>query len=213
MRKNLIRTVKCFGIAVSVMTAVLTGCGDGKVSVRSAYQNDAAGYETEAENTTDSSETTEQLVTTEEYAYVHLCGAVVNPGVYKMVSGTRVYEAVDMAGGVTEEADTQAVNMARPVEDEMQLYIPTKEEVKNGIVTQHGGTVSQDNEETKEELLNINRATKEELMELPGIGEAKAEAIIAYREEHGIFTEITELMNISGIKEAAFSKIKDKIKV
>lgn len=201
MKKKALFDTKILIIAVNViMMYVLVGCGAKHTSVQGEYQQDFTGHISE-EAISESYE-----VATEEYVYVHLCGAVVNPGVYKVASDTRVYEVVDMAGGITEEANVQAVNMAKPVEDEMQIYIPMAGEVFNGENTQYY-------QETQEKLLNINQATKEELMELPGIGEAKAEAIIAYREENGLFTDITDIMNISGIKESAFSKIKDKIKV
>lgn len=152
------------------------------------------------------------------YVYVQVCGAVNQPGVYKVSSTLRVFEVIDMAGGVTEEADTNVINMAKPVMDEMKLYIPAKDEVSAGNYDNSGYDLySEEPEDTDSEeedgLVNINEAGEEELMTLPGIGEAKAGAIIAYREENGAFTDISEIMNISGIKQAAFDKIKDLIKV
>lgn len=160
--------------------------------------------------------------------YVQLCGAVKAPGVYKISSVCRVFEAIELAGGATEEADIDSVNLARPVVDEMKIYVPTKEEVENS----NGDYFWEYNDKTFENeafynenfsdgdtyikddgLININEATKEKLMELPGIGEAKAEAIINYREENGGFNDISDIMNISGIKGAAFDKIKDLIKI
>lgn len=152
------------------------------------------------------------------YVYVQVCGAVNQPGVYKVSSTLRVFEVIDMAGGVTEEADTNVINMAKPVMDEMKLYIPAKDEVSAGNYDNSGYDLYlEEPEDTDSELqdglVNINEAGEEELMTLPGIGEAKAGAIIAYREENGAFTDISEIMNISGIKQAAFDKIKDLIKV
>lgn len=203
--KNKLITVVMFlsifsGVTLSALT--LSGCGDSNdVKVYEAGEDEEI-----SDDVMESGNISYDAETTKEYVYVQLCGAVANPGVYKILSGTRVYEAVEAAGGLLEEADTRAVNMAKPVADEMQIYIPTINEVNND-------TAAQLLENTRDELLNINEATKEELMELPGIGETKAEAIIAYRTEHGMIKDITELMNISGIKEAAFSKIKDKIRV
>lgn len=204
MKNKLITVVVFFLIFVSVILSALTlsGCEDSNDVKVYEVKNDEEMSDEVIENTDTQSDTEP----TEEYVYVQLCGAVSNPGVYRILSGTRIYEAVEIAGGLSEEADTRAVNMAKPVADEMQIYIPAIGETNNGTVTQFL-------EDTQKELLNINEATKEELMELPGIGESKAEAIIAYRKEHGVIKDITELMNISGIKEAAFSKIKDKIKV
>ncbi len=164
--------------------------------------------------------------------YVQLCGAVKAPGVYKISSASRVFEAIELAGGATEEADVDSVNLARPVADEMKIYVPTKEEVENsnGDYFWEYNDKTFENEASDSEdfynnsdggdsygkddgLININEATKEKLMELPGIGEAKAEAIINYREENGSFNDISDIMNISGIKEAAFDKIKDLIKI
>lgn len=167
-----------------------------------------------------------------EEVYVQLCGAVKTPGVYKISSACRVFEAIELAGGATEEADVDSVNLARPVADEMKIYVPTKEEVENsnGDYFWEYNDKTFENEASDSEdfynnsdggdsyakddgLININEATKEKLMELPGIGEAKAEAIINYREENGSFNDISDIMNISGIKEAAFDKIKDLIKI
>jgi competence protein ComEA len=169
--------------------------------------NGAKIYETEMDTLTENVNVSVSDEDIEEYVYVQISGAVVNPGVYKVSLGIRIFEAVEIAGGVTEEAEVQAVNMARPVADEMQIYIPTAAEVQYSTDIQFWEEV------TKENLIDINSATKEELMELPGIGEAKADAIISYREQNGMFKDISEIMNISGIKESAFSKIKDKIKV
>lgn len=138
----------------------------------------------------------------EQQLIVHVCGAVVNPGVYTMESDDRVYEAIQAAGGVLPEADGDRLNQAGTLEDGMQLYVPFQGEA----------TVSTE-EESQDEGVNINLATKEELMTLPGIGESKAEAIIAYREEHGEFQRIEDLTNISGIKNGVYEKIKEQIRI
>lgn len=138
----------------------------------------------------------------EQQLIVHVCGAVVNPGVYTMESDDRVYQAIQAAGGVLPEADGDRLNQAGTLEDGMQLYVPFQGEA----------TVSTE-EESQDEGVNINLATKEELMTLPGIGESKAEAIIAYREEHGEFQRIEDLTNISGIKNGVYEKIKEQIRI
>ena len=132
--------------------------------------------------------------------FVYVCGAVLDEGVYELPAGSRVYEAIQKAGGFTEDAAVTHINQAEVLEDETQLYVPTMEEITN--------------EETKDDgKVNLNSATKEELMTLPGVGDAKADLIIQYREEHGRFQNIEDVMNISGIKEGLFAKIKDNITV
>lgn len=132
--------------------------------------------------------------------YVYVCGAVVNEGVYELPEGSRVYEAIEMAGGFSQQAAETYVNQAEILEDETQLYIPTVEELLKEQ-TENDGKV------------NLNTASKEELMTLSGVGEAKAESIIAYRETQGKFKSIEDIMQISGIKEGLFEKIKNYIKV
>ena len=137
---------------------------------------------------------------------VHVCGYVKNPGVYYLTKGARIHEAVEMAGGMTEEADSQYVNLAEEAEDGTKIYIPGLEEVADGRVL-FGAADEEDG------LVNINTASLEELKTLPGIGDIKAEAIISYRESEGAFTAIEDIMNIDGIKESSYEKIKEHIKV
>lgn len=143
---------------------------------------------------------------------VHVCGAVNAPGVYEMAEGSRVCDAVALAGGFAEDADSTWINQAGYVQDGQQLYVYTAEETQglSRDAPPHGEAAVQD---TADGLVNLNTAGREELMTLPGIGEAKADAIIAWRTEHGAFGAIEEIQQISGIKEAVFSKIKDRITV
>ena len=124
---------------------------------------------------------------------VYICGAVENAGIYEFKEGARLYELIKEAGGLDEEADADAVNLAMEVNDGEQIRIPYIGETL-GIA--------------EEKLVDINKAGVEELCTIPGIGEARATAIIEYRESSGGFTEIEELKNISGIKDATFNKIK-----
>lgn len=132
--------------------------------------------------------------------FVYVCGAVVNEGVYELPEGSRGYEAIQMAGGFTETAAKTAVDQAAVLQDEMTLYVPNYSEV--------AATQSAD-----EGKVNLNLASREELMTLPGVGESKADSIISYREEHNGFKSIEEIMEISGIKEGLYNKIKDDIKI
>lgn len=141
--------------------------------------------------------------------YVYVCGAVNAPGVYELKEGARVFEAIQLAGGLTEAAAADAVNQARIVTDGEQIRVPTVEEAQN----QGAGVAGEVTEGTENNKININTAGKEELMMLTGIGEAKAESIMDYREKNGSFTSIEELMQIEGIKEGVFNKIKDDITI
>lgn len=151
------------------------------------------------------------------YAYVHICGAVVSPGVYKVRAGSRIYEVIDLAGGFLPEACTEYRNQAQPIEDGMQIVIPTRQEVLAGEVFSENSEIGQKGsqgqfaEETA--LVNINTASKEVLCTLPGIGEARAESIIQYRKEYGVFHTEEDLMLVEGIKEKAYLKLKDYITV
>ena len=124
---------------------------------------------------------------------VYICGAVENAGIYEFKEGARLYELIKEAGGLDEEADADAVNLAMEVKDGEQIRIPYI-----------GETLSM----AEDKLVDINRADLNELCTIPGIGEARAAAIIEYRESSGGFKEIEELKNISGIKDATFNKIK-----
>lgn len=151
-----------------------------------------------------------QETETEEKICVYVCGAVNNPGVYEISSGSRVFEAVDLAGGMTGEAAVDAVNLARLAEDGEQIYIPLKAEIgSQGTIPGAEGISSA----AGKKKVNINTASLDELMTLTGIGESKAQSIIRYREENGAFKSIEGLMEVGGIKEGVFEKIKDDITI
>ena len=164
--------------------------------------------------------------------FVDICGAVANPGVYELDEGSRIFQAVDAAGGYLPEAAQNYLNKARSLMDGQQIYVPTEEEIAEhleaiaakapealqGSESQDAGNVERPESSTAEEsgsdlVINLNTADTSQLCTLSGIGQSKAEAIIAYREEHGGFTSVEEIMNVEGIKEGTFSKIKDKISV
>ncbi len=151
--------------------------------------------------------------TVQESCFVHICGAVENPGVYELPADSRIFEALKAAGGLKTEACGDYLNQAQKVTDGMKIYIPTEEEIQNGEVLEQTEEGIQKEAVVEEEtnLININYADKELLMTLPGIGESRAESIITYREECGGFTQIEDIMQVPGIKEGAFQKLKDKI--
>ena len=152
----------------------------------------------------------------EKMVSVYVCGQVATPDVYEVLESARVKEAVELAGGFTEDAAKEAVNLARFVVDGEQIYIPSKEEVADGFESVEQSGSEKQNQgvtNTDSSRININTASKEALMTLPGIGEAKAESILEFRETQGAFQSIEDLMKITGIKEGVFSKIKDFITV
>ncbi len=144
--------------------------------------------------------------------YVYICGAVNSPGVYEMESGGRIYQLVELAGGLTEDAAEQSVNLAQTVEDGEMVYVPTVEE-SAGETAAADGSASSGIAAAETGKVNINTATAAELTSLNGIGDAKAAAIIAYREEHGSFGNTEEIMQVDGIAEATYNRIKDEITV
>ena len=156
--------------------------------------------------------------------FVHVCGAVRREGVYELSPDARVVDAIRAAGGCTKKAASFGINQAEALKDGVQVYVPTKAELKketNGVgsLASFGtegvrtGLSSQgpNSGEGGDALININLATKEELMKLNGVGEAKAELIITYRQAKGGFRDIKDIMKIKGIKQKFFDKIKDKI--
>ena len=160
---------------------------------------------------------------------VHICGAVSAPGVYELPAGSRIIDAVEAGGGFLPEADEACCNLAEEIVDGCQIYIMTKAEScadgqtekKAGIQTSPDSDMQTADRNVRSNsataldngLVNLNTADVAALMTLPGIGESRAKAIISYREQHGAFAKIEDIMKISGIKQAAFSKIKDKITV
>ena len=153
---------------------------------------------------------------------VHICGAVNQPGVYLFKNEARIYEGIQKAGGFQSEAAKDYLNLALPLEDGMKIEVPTEEMVKimeekgQGTMTgiSYGNEPENASGQVKEDgKIDLNTAEAAVLCTLPGIGESKARSIIAYREEHGGFEKPEDIMNISGIKEAAYEKIKDFVTV
>ena len=162
------------------------------------------------ETATDQGESPDREMETEtEVAdiYVYVCGAVVSPGVSRMTLGERIFLALERAGGPLDTADLSAVNLAAAAEDGDKIYIPVVGEIPGVLETGNGET------EGSGDRVNINRASKDVLMTLPGIGEKKAEAILAYRESVGTFESPEDLMKVAGIKEGLYEKIKDLIDI
>lgn len=143
---------------------------------------------------------------------VYVCGAVQRPDVYEISADSRIVDAVSAAGGFAIDAYPEAMNLAETVSDGSRIYVPTKEEVDAlAVVYSDTGSGSGDTTSDSTGRVNINTATLEELTTLPGIGDTRARAIIDYREQNGAFGNIEDIMQVTGIKEKSFSKIKDSI--
>lgn len=192
---------KCLMILMCI--GILTGCGFGRdtdVYLEEESQQDICDMQQPADKTTE----TELTVT------VYVCGAVRHPGVYTLEDGLRIADAIEAAGGFKKSASRNAWNLAEKLTDGNMYTIPTKEEADAVEFADSGdGHASQ----VQDDKVHINTAGIEELMKLPGVGQARAEAIISYREEHGTFVSPEDIMKVSGIKTALFEKMKDNIAV
>lgn len=162
-----------------------------------------------------------------EHIFVYVCGAVNTPGVYELEAGARLYEAIARAGGVREDGAEESINQAQAVSDGERLYIPTDEEVRQGLDAyllsgSAGGDAAAGSQSavpggpsgsSAGGKVNINTASREELKTLNGIGDTRAGSIVVYRESNGSFGSIEDLMKVEGIKEGVFNKLKDDITV
>lgn len=165
----------------------------------------------------------------EEKYYVDIKGYVKKPGVYEVSKTSIVNDCLKLAGGLLKNADTTTINLSKPVSAAMVIYVPKKNEViksttdktttttteipNNAAIPDNSNTSSDTSSATLNLKINLNTASKEELTKLSGIGEAKAQDIIDYRNTNGSFKTIEEIKNISGIGDALFAKIKDNISV
>ncbi len=195
-------------IAFLTIFILLCGCTDKPVVTISTADEETVSEQEESlkeiPNDNENQETNRLLI--------HICGAVSNPGVYELAEGERIYHAIEQAGGFTRQADEDYLNQAQKLTDGMRIYIPTKEETSR--ILKDNLLQSQELRQGSESgLININTATIAQLCSLPGIGEGKAQSIITYREEKGRFSSIEEIMNVEGIKEGLFEKIRDSITV
>ena len=261
--KSHIRSVQfIFSIFIFLIFAGLTGCKDDgaeflekelvqeesvETSGRDAEQEDP----TDTENGVSEKKSEEKQVDTvqetaaakqqpeiseiPETIYVDICGAVTSPGVYELPYGSRVFQAIEKAGGYLPEAAASYLNRAKGLSDGQQVYVPTQAEVDSQRIaaTQDGSEVTAENStetasgqksagedsgeaetaSSTEQKIDLNTADVSQLTTLTGVGESKALAIIAYREENGPFTSAEDIMNVPGIKEGTYEKIKDKIAI
>lgn len=147
------------------------------------------------------------------WLYVHVCGAVKEPGVYALLEGSRIADAIVCAGDFLPGAAHDYLNLAQPVCDGQKIYVPSQEEADRQKEAFSGILPDGEGETKDTPYVNINTAASNELMELPGIGKSKADAIVAYRKEHGAFSSCEDLMQVPGIKESVYEKLRDVITV
>lgn len=183
--------------------------------------------------------TIEKNEVVEEKVTIDIKGAIKKPGVYTIEKDKRVIDAIELAGGLLENADNSVINLSKKLKEEMVIIIYTKDEIKemlkgdtsvkvvekecicpklenDACIENIKTTNSDDNNENKDNInypISINEATVEELMNLPGIGESKAKTIVEYRTENGLFEKIEDIMNITGIGEKLFEQIKEYITI
>jgi len=223
-------------LGIAAILSILCGCGKDPVFINAdTLQTVAEETETdqfiEAEREKESWEESVEATIQEaepdeeaaEYIMVHVCGAVKKSGVYELRDGSRVIDAVNMADGLLEQAASDYVNLAAFVSDGDRVWIPTVEEAEEALAEgkevlyittfAQSGVIRGDLDQKGTAKININTADKELLCSLPGIGSTRAESIITYREQNGGFHSIEDIMNVSGIKESSFQKIKEYISI
>lgn len=196
-------------IVIICITTYLVGCGQESVKYISTETDD---IDSATEGTISTNVDIQEIGTDMEQTDigdtvpVYVCGAVNNPGVYYLSPDSLKADALHMAGGLTTDAALDYVNLAEIVNAGEKIYFPYADEIVDSV------NISQsDNDQGNPGKININTATKDELMTLPGIGDSKADAIIKYRDEYGPFQNIEDITNITGIKEGVYNNIKDYI--
>lgn len=199
-----------FLFLILCMTAVNTGCQKKQETdfiLENPKEHTDNEKQTEGNKDIKEGKSDSEKEKSTENIFVYVCGAVQKPGVYELLPGQRICDAIAAAGGLSEQAAGDSLNQAEVLSDGQMLRVLTTEEA---ATVQPGQETA---ESSRDGRVDINTADASALMSLPGIGQSKADAIIAYRNEHGAFKAPEELMNISGIKEGVYQKIKDSIKV
>ena len=199
-------------VLIAALGLLLTGCtnaNNGSDIILTEVTENETSSNSSSSDLCDSNEGASNTLV-ETSMVIYICGAVVSPGVYELPLGSRVNDAVIAAGGFSAEADHNYVNLAEPISDGIKIQIPTVQEVST-MQPVFSGNFS--NSDLGSGLININRASKEDLKTIPGIGDGIATKIVDYRTQNGNFSTIEDIMKVSGIKEKLFSKIKDYITV
>jgi competence protein ComEA len=205
MKKRRKLAVFCMAVLFVVITGLLFCCDRQTVRTEEWVMTTDTDF-TKENGSVSETDGDAEITEADEPAwiYVYVCGCVNKPDVYQMEQGMRLYEAIQAAGGAGENADLASLNLADVLYDGEKVYVPSEGEE---------GISVQDTEDEKDGRLNINTATAAELKTLPGIGEAKANAILNYRETHGSFSSIEDVLLVPGIKEGIYGQIQSLIRV
>jgi len=216
---------------VLILAVFLSGCGGNGLRIETQISEEQSSGEQSSEEKSDQiSETGSDLISEEKMerasgaassqVVVYLCGAVVMEGLYSLEKGSRVGDALELAGGFAGDAARDYVNLARILTDGEMIYFPTEKEAADGSAADKSAGpdagesgVSGERKEDSDSRIDINTADISELTTLPGIGETRAKDILDYREKNGGFKKPEDLMKVPGIKEGTFNKLKDLIKV
>ncbi|EGO8362764.1 competence protein ComEA [Enterococcus faecalis] len=196
------------GASMVILITLLVGI---YLMVNKEAQVDTTMWEETSLTTTAEAATDATKERAETMIYVDIKGAVKVPGIYQLKNQQRIWDALALAGGVSEEADTAQVNYAQKVKDQMIIYVPKKgESVAQSLETLQESASAQQNQEEK---INVNTATEAELQTISGIGAKKAQEIIRFRDEQGPFKTVEELKNVPGIGEKTVERLKDMLTV
>lgn len=168
-------------------------------------KDDLTPLTTNYENEAEAGDFNEEGVS--EEVIVDIKGEISQPGVYELTPDARVKDVVELASGFTKDADETSINLAQKVHDEMIIIVPSESEADSA------GNVLGESSNSEQDKIRINYATQEEIESLSGIGPSKAEAIIQYREEHGMFQSVEDLLEISGIGEKTLENFRDNIQI
>lgn len=211
-----LRQILWFGLFLLIIIGGFAACGRSEKSgEETVLKEDAGGLkEAQAEEPGKTKEEDERTEGDEPSVIcVFVCGKVSSPGVYELPGESRVADAIRAAGGMTGEADEFFLNQAQLLTDGQKIYVPDKEEAQQMAGTGEDAVCGSQEQEKEQGKVNLNTASKEELMTLSGIGEARAQSILDYREEHGPFGSIEDIRQVEGIKDGIYNRIKDKITV
>ncbi len=211
IKKNLITVMILFFVLLTGCTAsdrVITFGLDEADDIAASPEdlNPVETYESGTESENDEESATEETI----YLCVYVCGAVAESGVVYLPEGSRILDALELAGGFTEEADRVRINLAGLVYDGQQIYFPRVGEEDYPVTSQDEYAAS-GTEDAGNGLVNINTADVAALCTIPGIGEVKANAIIKYRTENGLFSDASEITTVQGIGEGVYENIKGYI--
>lgn len=200
-----------FFIVICLVCMLADGCGGETITV--SESSESVKDEKSVASETELPEEKTESVTSADKIMVYVCGAVESPGVYELDSGSRVNDALEAAGGFSDDADMNVINLAEQVSDGQKVYFPVHGEEMTGNSPGVNDVPGTDTHGDDTSLVNINEAGVSELTQLPGIGETRANQIVEYRESHGRFASKEDLKNVSGIGDSIYGKLESHITV